>query len=385
MKRLWSILCCALLLCACTAQEKTEQPKPQAKKTVAQKADEIVDVSFAAVGDNLIHGAIWYYNQKSDGTYDFKDIYEHTNPYTRNVDIAYINQETICGGTELGLSHYPSFNGPYEVLDAVADAGFDWMAASSNHTMDAGVQGILNQLQYMKKHYPKIKITGSHASEEDAQRLQVIERKGVKFGILGYTYGLNGYTLPKGKEFMVDLIDKEKILQDVERLKKVSDVQVVSMHWGTEYSFEPNAEQKELAQALSDAGVDVIIGEHPHVIQPMDYVTGKDGNKTLVIYSLGNFLSAQDDHQNMLGGMARWTLSYNKTKQEVSFKDVAFWPTVTHIEGNFSFFRTYALKDYTDELAARHTLTTQYQQDNTRAYYIHLTNQVMNDKIKIIY
>ena len=112
MKRLWSILCCALLLCACTAQEKTEQPKPQAKKTVAQKADEIVDVSFAAVGDNLIHGAIWYYNQKSDGTYDFKDIYEHTNPYTRNVDIAYINQETICGGTELGLSHYPSFNGP---------------------------------------------------------------------------------------------------------------------------------------------------------------------------------------------------------------------------------------------------------------------------------
>ena len=184
---------------------------------------------------------------------------------------------------------------------------------------------------------------------------------------------------------MIDLIDKDKIRSDVEKLKKVSDVQIVSMHWGTEYSFEPNEEQKELAQLLSDLGVDVIIGEHPHVIQPMDYVTGKDGNKTLVIYSLGNFLSAQDDHENMLGGMARWTLSYNKANGDISFKNVEFLPTVTHIEGNFSFFRTYALKDYTNELAARHTLTTQYQQDNTREYYISLTNKVMNDKVKIVY
>jgi poly-gamma-glutamate synthesis protein (capsule biosynthesis protein) len=117
----------------------------------------------------------------------------------------------------------------------------------------------------------------------------------------------------------------------------------------------------------------------------MDYVTGKDGNQTLVIYSLGNFLSAQDDHENMLGGMASWTLSYNRTNGEVSFKNVEFLPTVTHIEGNFSFFRTYTLKDYTNELAARHTLTTQYHQDNTREYYINLVNRVMNDKVKIVY
>ena len=114
------------------------------------------------------------------------------------------------------MSHYPSFNGPYEVLDAVADAGFDWMAASSNHTLDAGVQGILNQLAYMKEHHPDIRVTGSHATREESEQLQVITREGVKFGILGYTYGLNGYVLPKGKEYMVDLIDKDKIKNDVE-------------------------------------------------------------------------------------------------------------------------------------------------------------------------
>ena len=223
MKKFWIVLGCMLLAAGCSGErgkKETEQEKDAAPVVKTEEKDDIRDVSFVAVGDNLIHGAIFYYNAKGDGTYDFKDIYEHTNRYTRKADIAYINQETICGGTELGLSHYPSFNGPYEVLDAVADAGFDWMAASSNHTLDAGVQGILNQLAYMKEHHPDIRVTGSHATKEESEQLQVITREGVKFGILGYTYGLNGYVLPKGKEYMVDLIDKDKIKNDVEKLKK---------------------------------------------------------------------------------------------------------------------------------------------------------------------
>lgn len=179
MKKLWIVLGCVLLTAGCSGESSTKEKQKQEAAPVAktEKADDIRDVSFVAVGDNLIHGAIFHYNAKGDGTYDFKDIYEHTNRYTRKADIAYINQETICGGTELGLSHYPSFNGPYEVLDAVADAGFDWMAASSNHTLDAGVQGILNQLAYMKKHHPDIKVTGSHATKEESEQLQVITRK----------------------------------------------------------------------------------------------------------------------------------------------------------------------------------------------------------------
>lgn len=384
MRRWMSFLIAAILLTSCgVSKDKDVEEKP--KKTNEQIAvkDDIVDVSFTAVGDNLIHGAIYYYNHKGNGTYDVKDIYEHTNYLTQASDIAYINQETICGGTELGLSSYPSFNGPYEVLDGVASAGFDWMAASSNHTMDAGEQGSINQLTYMKQHYPEITITGSHANAEDAKKSQVIERKGIKFGVLGYTYGINGYVIPEGKEYLIDRIDKEKIKQDVEALNKVIDVQLVSMHWGTEYSNEPNEEQQELAQYLSDLGVDVIIGEHPHVIQPMDYVTGKNGNKTLVMYSLGNFLSAQDVNERMLGGMARWNIAYNKTTKDVAFKDVEFWPTITQIEGNFEVYRTYVLKDYTNELAARHTLS-QGQMMN-REYFIQRVQEIMNDKVKIVY
>lgn len=384
MKKLLGIGVVMLLLCGCSNTVSEQKETANKKETITTK-DEIVDVTFSAVGDNLIHGAIYHYNNDENGHYDFNDIYENTNYLTQNVDISYINQETICGGSELGLSTYPSFNGPYEVLDAVHNAGFDWMAASSNHTMDAGVQGIINQLNYIKTNFSDMKVTGSHATKEDAKTPQVIERKGVKFGILGYTYGLNGYVLPDGKEYMVDQIDKSKIKKDVEAIKKISDVIVVSMHWGSEHQFAPNNEQKELAQYLSDLGVDVIIGEHPHVIQPMDYVTGKKGNNTLVIYSLGNFLSAQDDQDNMLGGMARWTIEYNKTKKETTIKDVSFLPTVTYIGGNFEVYRTYALKDYTNELAASHTITNYYNQDVTREYFINKVNEVMNHKVDIVY
>lgn len=172
---------------------------------------------------------------------------------------------------------------------------------------------------------------------------------------------------------------------DVTKLDKVSDIIVVSMHWGDEYSFTVNDEQRDLSQYLSDLGVDVIIGEHPHVIQPMDYVFGKDGNKTLVIYSLGNFLSAQDEADRMLGGMARFKIQYNKSNKEVEIKDVKFLPTITYIRGNTEFYRTYALKDYTNDIANTHMLNTNYGQDVSREYYINKVNEVMNDQVEIVY
>lgn len=374
MKKLW-IIVSVLLLCACGAKSKPEQKEEKKKE---EKPDIVAEVSFSAVGDNLIHGALFTYNN------DFTYMYEATNYLTQDADISYLNQETICGGRELGLSHYPSFNGPYEVLDGAASAGFNWLATSSNHSLDAGEQGILNQLQYLRTNYPDIATTGTHASLEEAQQNTVIEKNGVRVGILGYTYGLNGYVLPEGKEYLVDLIDKEKIAADVKRLEKDSDIIAVSMHWGEEYSFTPSEEQQELAQFLSDLGVDVIIGEHPHVIQPMDFLTGRQGNQTLVIYSLGNFLSAQDQSDRMLGGMARFKVVYNKTKDEVSFKDVEFWPTITYITNGYQRYGTYVLKDYTNELAATHTLMAEGQ-NVTREYFIERVNSIMNDKVKIVY
>lgn len=378
----WLVLLCAILLTACTTAQK---PKEEEKTKKKEQKDEIIDVSFLAVGDNLIHGAIYYYNNNGDGTYSFDDIYQNTNYLTQAADVAYINFETICAGTELELSSYPTFNGPVEVIDAVNGAGFDWLSGASNHTFDRGEAGILKELDYVRSNYPTMTITGIHDSAEDAQQSVVLNVKGLKIGVLDYTYGLNGFALPEGKEYLVDLIDDDKMASDMEKLKKVSDVQIVSMHWGQEYQFAPNEEQERLAQYLSDLGADVIIGTHPHVIQPMDYVEGKDGNTTLVMYSLGNFLSAQDVNYRMLGGMATWNIEYNKTKDSIAFKDVKFLPTITQIEGQYSFYRTYALKDWNDELANRHTLKTVEGQEVSRQYFVDLVNEVMNDKVEIVY
>ena len=207
---------------------------------------------------------------------------------------------------------------------------------------------------------------------------------GVKFGVLGYTYGTNGIEIPEGKEYLVNLYSKERIKEDIERLEGTCDSILVSMHWGDEYSTTPNAEQQELAQYMADLGVDVIIGEHPHVIQPMDWIEGKDGNLTLVIYSLGNFLSSQDEAFNMLGGCASFDIRKDGNTGETTVENVKWYPVVNHISyGDYMAgtrdYRVYLLKDYTDELASQHRLGI------TRQYFIDKTEEVMNDKFEIVY
>ncbi|MDR2108176.1 MAG: CapA family protein [Coriobacteriales bacterium] len=311
-------------------------------------------VTFAAVGDNLIHGAVYNAAATGDGGYDFTGFYAPCKPYIEDVDIAYINQETICAGTEFGLSSYPMFNSPTQVLDAVAATGFDWISTASNHAMDKFDAGVFAQLAHIRS-LPLI-ATGTHDSAEDAATPKTIERNGVVFGLASYTYGLNGMELPADEPWLVDLIDADKIAADVARLKEVSDVQIVSMHAGSEYVYQPNDEQLWLGQYLADLGVDVVVGTHPHVINPTTMLTGKDGNRTLCIYSLGNFLSAQDDPPRMLGEMARWTISYDRFTNTVGIEDVELWPTVTHITPGFKSFGCYALKDYSADLAATHEL-----------------------------
>lgn len=385
MKKLSIVLVLFLMFgCSSPSKDKEDTSKKDQKEEKQAKVDEQYEVSFSAVGDNLIHEAIYYYNRNSDGTYNFDYMYENTNYLTKDADISYINLETLVAGESLGLSGYPTFNGPSQILDALSNAGFTWLNVASNHSYDRGEEGVLTELDKLSQ-FPNIVSTGMHASEMDAQQAKVIEKNGMKIGILGYTYGLNGFVLPEGKEYLIDLIDKDKMKNDIETLKKVSDIQVVSMHWGEEYQFEPNDYQLDLAQFLSDEGVDVIIGAHPHVIQPVDYLKGVNGNDTLVIYSLGNFISAQSDNFKMLGGMARFHVVYNKTKDLVSFKDVEFLPTVTLIQDNFHVYHTYALKDYTDEMASQHTLHVTEGQDVSRQYFIDLVESVMNDKVKIVY
>lgn len=348
------------------------------------QANNKVNISCVAVGDNLIHSSIYKHNRKSDGTYDFTDMYKNTNQYTQDADLSYINFETICAGKELVLSNYPKFNGPFEVIDGVNSAGFNWLSGCSNHSDDRGEEGILRQLHYVHDNFPEMIMTGLHDSKEDSLQYKTMEIKGIKIGLLSYTYGLNYGTLPTNRSYMVDVIHKDKIAQDMAYLNKITDLQFVSMHWGTEYQLQPNNTQLELAQYLSDLGADVIIGTHPHVIQPMDYLTGKDGNQTLVMYSLGNFISAQAESQTMLGGMVKWNIQYDSKTKEFTFENVQFMPTVTQIALKYKSYHTYALKDWNNELGNQHALR-QKGQEISREYFINLVNKVMNDKFEIIY
>lgn len=387
MKKLIVILSAFLLLSGCSrAEESVDVPEikePEAEMPIEEpEPDRIVD--FIAVGDNLIHGAIYYDSEVRHQGYEFDELYEEIKPYVQAADVAYINQETILGGTELGLSHYPMFNSPQEIGTALVNTGFDWIASSSNHSMDKFEEGIISSENFWEQ-YPEIVTTGLNRTEEERYQNKFIERNGVKFGVLGYTYGTNGIPLPEGKDYLVNIYSEERLREDVEALQGKCDAILVSMHWGIEYSTIPSEEQRYFAQLLADLGVAVVIGEHPHVIQPMEWVEGKNGNQTLVIYSLGNFMSAQDGDLNMLGGMASWSIRKNGKTGAISIENVKFYPTVTHFEPVFTKFKSYLLKDYTDELASQHGLNGYAGQTITRQFFIDAVNEIMNDQFEIIY
>ncbi len=370
----------AVLLTGCAQNAPVQQEQPEEEKVIIEKDRE---VSFLAAGDNLIHGLIYYSGDQGDGSYSFDRMYERVSDEISSADIAYLNQETICGGTQLGLQSYPTFNSPYEILDSVAAAGFDWISTSSNHSMDVGEEGILSQLSHLEE-LPQLIQTGTNASADEAKEYKVIEKNGVKIGLLSYTYGLNGFALPDGKEYLVNLIDEDRIREDMKALNQISDVQVVSMHWGVEYQFEENEEQRALAQLLSDEGADVIIGTHPHVLQPMEVLKGEEGNETLVMYSLGNFVSAQDVNSRMLGGMAKWTLVYHPSDKSVSFKNICFEPTVMYFDPSGTDVQVYPLSEYTDDTGASHYLSA-YGQDMSKQYFIDLVREIMGNTVELVY
>ena len=257
-------------------------------------------VSMAMVGDALIHGTVYltanrYANYNG---YDFKPMLKYTKELIQDYDLAYYNQETILGGKELGLSTYPLFNSPYEVGDAFIDAGFNLVSLATNHTLDKGERGILNSRAYWNKQ-ENVVAAGSYSSNEERDKIIVSEKNGLTYAFLSYTTYTNGLIVPKGKEYLVNVYDKEKVKKDVEAYKDKVDVIMVAMHWGTEYVSYPTTAQKEIANYLASLGVNLIIGTHPHVIEPIEYI-----GDTLVIYSLGNFVSSQVGVERLTGLMA---------------------------------------------------------------------------------
>ena len=287
---------------------KTESNNDSTKEEVKEK---VYTTSVITAGDNLIHSSLYneaHRNANYDG-YDFSPMYELLKPIVSNYDIEYYNQETILGGSEIGLSDYPTFNSPYEVGDTMIDLGFNLVSLATNHTIDSGSKAVLNSREYWNSK-ENVLAVGSYSSEEERNKVDIRESNGITYTMLNYTYGTNGIKVPEGKEYLVnvwptdlDINDPEKdteyqdykktVLEDIKRVRDKVDVLFVAMHWGVEYTHEPTEYEKDMAKFLADNGVDVIIGTHPHVIQPVTWI-----DNTLVIYSLGNLISAQYQNQS---------------------------------------------------------------------------------------
>jgi len=284
-------------------------------------------ITMGAIGDVLIHRPVYQDAKIKDGVYDFKPMLRNVKDVLSKPNFTIANQESMIGGTEIGLSSYPTFNSPFEVADALKDAGVDLVTIANNHTLDRGEKAIYNAIS----HYEKIGMhyVGGHKSYEDRETLRIINVNGIKLGFLSYTYGTNGIPVPKDKPYFVNLIDRQKMKEDISKMKGKVDVIVANMHWGLEYQPFPSNEQKELARFLANEGVHVIVGHHPHVLQPMDWIENDKGEKSIVIYSLGNFLSAQVGNGKDIGGIFQLEIEkkYDGEKTIITLRNPQLIPT----------------------------------------------------------
>ena len=272
-------------------QKKQEKKEIKEIKEIKEEVKE-TKASLVMVGDALLHSSV-YNDAYIDGKYDFTKQLEYIKPIIKNYDLAFYNQETVLGGTEIGLSDYPTFNSPKEFGDNMIDMGFNIVNLATNHTLDRGEKAIISSCDYWNQKKDIILFAGSYCSKEDSEEIKIKEKNGIKYTMLSYTYGTNGIPVPEGKDYLVNIYSDEKVKEDIEKVRGKVDLLLVSMHWGTEYKTEPTEEQKREAKYLSDLGVDIIIGTHPHIIEPIEYI-----NDTLVIYSLGNFISAQSTNND---------------------------------------------------------------------------------------
>jgi len=239
-------------------------------------------MSLVAVGDVLIHESV-YKDAYIDGKYDFSHMFTEIHPILENYDLKFCNQESTIGGSYLGISGYPSFNSPDEIGDELVRLGFNMISLANNHAMDKGEDAVLYSNSYWKS--KEVITSGSYSNKEEQSNINIYEKNNIKYAFLAYTTSLNAILT---KDYLVNMYSDDKVKNDIDKIKDKVDLIIVSMHWGEEYINTPNNEQVRIASYLSSLGVNLIIGHHPHVVQPITYI-----NNTLVIYSLGNFISNQ--------------------------------------------------------------------------------------------
>lgn len=330
-----TLLCIILLVFAGILYTKTfknnsSNVKDNDNKVIKalKKEENIKKIKLLATGDGLIHSVIFKSYQNANGGFDFTPALSDVKDIVSDYDIAYYNQETPMGDATLDYSGYPRFYVPKEFGDAMMDAGFNTVSLASNHSLDRGEAGILQTVKYYKT--TNLLYNGISDSKEMRNNYIIKEKNGITYTLLSYTTLTNGLSVPAGKDYLLNIYDEEKVKEDIKNVRDKVDVLIVAMHWGEEYQSSPNDSQKQIAKTLTDAGVDIIIGNHPHILQPITKI-----NDTIVMYSLGNFISNQygnDDYNKLVGFMA--TLDITKKDKEIIIDNLGGEMIFTKYDGN---------------------------------------------------
>ncbi len=313
------------------------------------------DLTVIMVGDILLHDGIEKCAKQEDESYDFSEIFRYTKQAIEEADLAIVNEEVMIGGKDLRISGYPNFNAPFEVADSLADTGFDVICHATNHSLDRGGKGIVNCLANWEEEHPDVKVVGIYDSEKESEDICIYEKNGFKIAVLNYTYGTNGIPLPKDMPYAVSLLREDKVIKDLKRAENEADFTIVCPHWGIEYNLGVSDDQKKWAKLFANNGADLIIGTHPHVIEPVETITADDGRCVPVYYSLGNFVnwtsgSGKGVSNRMVGAMAAVKLSRDPDGK-VIVSDYGVRPLVCHVESKINGSTVYFLKDYTQAKA----------------------------------
>lgn len=275
--------------------------------SVAGKKDDSKTVRIMANGDLLYHDGLYMSAQKADGSYDFSENFTYVKDWLQQGDLVLGDFEgTIRSDYPLG--GYPLFNAPEAVVPAIKDAGYQVVDLAHNHILDSGLEGVFTTAKAFENHGISPVGVYTHKNRDKAPIL-IKEVKGIKIAILAYSYGFNGLESNLSQKEMdhhLSTFDEDKMKAEIKQAEKEADITVVMPQTGIEYQLEPNEEQVELYHKMVDWGADIIFGGHPHVVQPSE-ILEKDGQKKLIIYSMGNFISNQRIETMAGVDTAEWT------------------------------------------------------------------------------
>jgi len=290
--------------------------------------DSLDEFTIAAVGDLMCHSTQYNFARVEGDSFNFAPCFDYVLPYLQSADLLIGNLETTFAGTGIPYSGYPYFNTPDDYATAVKQIGFDFIVTANNHSNDTGEKGILRTINVLDG--LDMPHTGTFTSAGDRDSIRIMEVAGTRIAIVSYTYSTNGLDLTPGKPWLVNYCDSSLIEKDIAASRRSgANLVIVFYHFGNEYERMPSAYQEDFVNHAVASGADIVLGSHPHVLQPAHfYKTNKATLDTgFVAYSLGNFISNQQDEYTDEGVILNLHFLRNNRSGKISLQRVDYVPT----------------------------------------------------------